>query len=143
MKLRDLLVCVGLMVPIVLLLVPLRTWWFHAALQDRSFSTTWEWLDLAHLGVWVFEFAWSLLVGGLVAVLVRSKHRVRWALACGALGGLADFLMTRNVFFSVTPWTSYVWAYGTYFVPILGAGLAALVVSRLLPGSGNEVPSAA
>ena len=143
MKLRDLLVCIGVMLPVVVLLLPLRAWWFDAVLQGRSFPVTWEWLELAELAVWVFEFAWSLAVGCVVALLIRSKHRVLWAVACGALGGFAEFLIIRHTFSPITPWTTYVWTYGKYFVPMLGAGLAAAIVSRLLPGNRSGTPSAA
>jgi CDP-diglyceride synthetase len=143
MKLRDLLVCVGLMLLVVVLLLPLRAWWFQGVLEGRSFPVTWEWLDLAQLGVWAFEFAWSLGVGVIVALLIRSRHRVLWAVACGALGGFAEFLIVRVHFSPAEPWTTYVWAYGTYFVPVLGAGLAAAIVSRLLPSNKSETPNAA
>jgi CDP-diglyceride synthetase len=143
MKLRDVLVCIGLMLLVVVLLLPLRSWWFYAVLQGRSFPVTWEWLDLASLGVWAFEFAWALLVGGVVALLIRTKRRVLWAVACGALGGFAEFLMIRATFSSTEPWTTYVWTYGTYFVPMLGAGLGAAIVSRLLPSNRSGIPSAA
>jgi hypothetical protein len=142
MKLRNLLICIGLMLLVVVLLLPLRGWWFHAVLQGRSFPA-WDWLDLAHLGVWVFEFAWSFLVGGVVALLIRSERRVLWAVACGAFGGFAEFLIARDTFSPIAPWVTYIWAYGTYFVPMLGAGLAAAIVSRLLPGNRSGTPSAA
>jgi len=143
MKLRDLLVCIGLMLLVVVLLISLRGWWFQAVLVGRSFPPTWEWLDLAQLGVWAFEFAWSLGVGVIVALLIQSRHRVLWAVACGALGGFAEFLIAQHHFSPAAPWTTYVWAYGAYFVPILGAGLAAAVVSALLPRSEGGAPSAA
>jgi len=143
MKLRDFLICLGLMLPVVVLLMPLRSWWFQAVLQGRSFPVTWEWLELAYLGVWAFEFAWSLLVGGVVVLLIRSKRRVLWAIACGARGGFAEFLMTRHTFSPIEPWTTYVWAYGMHFVPMLGAGLAAAIVSTLLPRSKGGAPGAA
>jgi len=143
MKLRNLLVCIGLMLPVVVLLIPLRAWWFQAVLVGRSFPVTWEWLDLASLGVWAFEFAWSFAVGVVAALLVRSRRRVLWAVACGALGGLAAFLIVRHDFPSVSPWTTNLWAYGTHFVPMLGAGLGAAVVSALLPRSEGGTPSAA
>jgi len=146
MKLRDFLICVGLMLPVVVLLMPLRAWWFDAVLVGRSFPSfrgTWEWLDLASLGVWAFEFAWSLVVGVVAAFMVRSRHRVLWAVSCGALGGFAEFLISRNTLSPIAPWTDYVWAYGTYFVPMLGAGLAAAIVSALLPRSKGGAPSAA
>ena len=142
MKRRDLLVCIGLMLPVVVLLLPLRAWWFQAVLEGRSFPVTWEWLELAELGVWAFEFAWSLVVGVVVAFLIRSRHRVLWAVACGGLGGFAEFLVIQHTFPPMAPWTTYVWAYGAYFVPMLGAGLAAAIVSALLPPSGR-MPSAA
>jgi CDP-diglyceride synthetase len=143
MKLRDLLVCIGLMLPVVALLMPLRAWWFVVVLQGRSFPVTWEWLDLASLGVWMFEFAWSFVVGVIVALLVRSRRRVSWAVACGALGGFAEFLMVRHILSPIALWTDYVWAYGAHFVPMLGAGLAAAILSALLPRGKGGAPSAA
>jgi len=143
MKLRDLLVCIGLMVLVVVLLIPLRMWWFQTVLVGRSFPVTWEWLDLASLGVWAFEFTWSFGVGVIVALMIQSRHRVPWAVACGALGGFAEFLIARVDFSPAAPWTAYVWTYAGYFVPMLGAGLAAAVVSALLPRSGGGTPSAA
>ena len=143
MTLRNVLVCLGLMLAVVILLIPLRGWWFQNVLVGRSFPVTWEWLDLASLGVWAFEFAWSFVVGVVAALLVRSRRRVLWAVACGALGGFAVFLITRHHFPPVSPWSTYVWAYGTHFVPMLGAGLGAAVLSALLPRSEGGTPSAA
>jgi len=143
MRLRDFFICFALMLPVVVLLLPLRAWWFQAVLEGRSFPVTSNWLDLAELGVWAFEFAWSLGVGVIVALLIQSRHCVLWAVACGALGGFAEFLIAQHHFSPAAPWTTYVWAYGAYFVPILGAGLAAAVVSALLPRSEGGAPSAA
>jgi CDP-diglyceride synthetase len=143
LTLRNLLVCIGLMLAVFVLLLPLRGWWFQSVLVGRSFPVTWEWLDLASLGVWAFEFAWSFVVGIVAALLVRSGRRVLWAVACGALGGIAVFLVTRHHFPPVSPWSTYVWAYGTHLVPMLGAGLGAALVSALLPRSESGTPSAA
>jgi|ERR671930_2734766 CDP-diglyceride synthetase len=143
MTLRNVLVCMGLMITVVIVLIPLRWWWFQNVLVGRSFPVTWEWLDLASLGVWAFEFAWSIVVGVVVVFLVRSRRRVLWAVACGALGGLAEFLIARHDFAPFSPWTTYVWAYGAYFVPVVGAGLAAAAVSAFLPRNEGGTPSAA
>ncbi len=143
MKLRVLLICVVSMLPVVVLLLPLRAWWFQAVLAGRSFPVTSEWLDLAELGVWAFEFTWSLVVGVVVALLIRSRGRVFVAMVCGALGGFGEFLIIRDTFSPIAPWTAYVWAYGKYFVPVLGAGLGAAVISALLPPGRDGTPSAA
>jgi hypothetical protein len=143
MTLRNVLVCIGLMLAVVVLLLPLRGWWFQNVLLGRSFPVTWEWLDLASLSVWAFEFGWSVVVGVVVPFLVRSRRRVAWAVACGALGGLAEFLIVRHDFAAFSPWTTYVWAYGTHFVPIVGAGLAAAAVSAFIPRNEGGAPSAA
>lgn len=143
MKLRDFLICIALMLPVVVLLLPLRAWWFQAVLEGRSFPVTSEWLSLAELGVWAFEFAWSLVVGVVVALLIRSRRRIFFAVLCGALGGFAEFLIIQDTFSPIAPWTTYVWAYGTYFVPMLGAGVGAAFVSALLPPGKGEAASAA
>jgi len=143
MTLRNVLVCISLMVAVVVFLIPARGWWFQNVLVGRPFPVTWEWLDVASLGVWAFEFGWSVVVGVVVAFLVRSRRRVSWAVACGALGGFAEFLITRHHFAPLSPWTTYVWAYGTHFVPIVGAGFGAAVVSAFMPRNEGGTPSAA
>ena len=143
MRLRDFLICFALMLPVIVLLLPLRAWWFQTVLEGRSFPVTADWLDLAELGVWAFEFTWSLVVGVVAALLVRSRRRVFFAVVCGALGGFAEFLIIRDNFSPIAPWTTYVWAYGKYFVPMLGAGIGAAIVSALLPPSDDGAPSAA
>ena len=143
MRLRDFLICFALMLPVVVLLLPLRAWWFQAVLEGRSFPVTSNWLNLAELGVWAFEFAWSLVVGVVAALLFRSRRRVLLAVVCGAVGGFAEFLIIQDTFSPIASWTTYVWAYGKYFVPMLGAGIGAAIVSRLLLPGKDGTPSAA
>ena len=100
-------------------------WWFHVAVEGRTFRTSWDWLDMAQLIVWAFEFVWGIGIGIVVGILVRSTSPFWWALACGIVTALAEFALTKHFFYATTPASTYFWAYGVYFMPILGSAMGA------------------
>jgi len=114
----------------VVLVHYLRHWWWMTAIANRSFVSSFLWLDYSYCLIWLFEFVWSLVAGFLVAVVMRSNSPVRWAIAIGAVGGAMNFLLTSDHVSANAPWIYPIWVYGTYLVPLLGAFVGAILTSR-------------
>jgi hypothetical protein len=119
----------------IFLIGPLRSWWWTTAIANRSFSSPFVWLDYAYCLIWLFEVAWSLVAGAVLALALRPSPPVGWAFALGAVGGLFNFALTRNHIGADAPWSYPIWVYGEYFVPLVGA-VAGAVLALLLRRTG-------
>lgn len=125
-------------------LVPvLRSWWFQAMFRGQRFSVPFVWLDPSHALIWLFEFSWSLVAGLILGLLLRSSRVVGWAFVFGILSGVLHFVRAHDVFGAGAHWSSYVWAYGQYIVPGLGAAAGAALVVWLLRAARGVKPNAA
>jgi hypothetical protein len=111
----------------------LRSWWYETIFQGHRFSTPFVWIDPAHALIWLFEFSWSLVAGLILGRLVASSHIVIWAFIFGILCGLLHFLGSHDAFGAGAYWSTYVWVYGQYMVPGLGAAAGAALMLWLWP----------
>ena len=131
MQRRELLIAVAAMVPVTWLVLWLRSWWFLEIVSEQRFGPSPEWFSPGHMTHWAFEFAWSTVVGFIVASVARSKAKVGLAAVCGAIEGALHFATSKDYFFPSAHWTTYLWAYGTYLVPIGGAAFGAVLRTRM------------
>ena len=119
----------AIFIAVVIFVDPLRHWWWMTAVANRSFTSSFVWLDYAYCLIWLFEFAWSFVAGFLVALVMRAAP-VPWAVALGAVAGFMHFLLAHDHIAPGAPAIYPVWVYGTYAVPLLGAFLGAILSSR-------------
>ena len=125
-------------------LVPvLRSWWFEAMFQRRTFSVPFVWLDPSHALIWVFEFSWAVAAGLILGRLLLFSRVVSWAFVFGLLCGLLHFLRSRDAFGVGAHWSAYIWVYGQYILPGLGAAAGAALVVWLWPPKKRVAPNAA
>jgi hypothetical protein len=132
-NLRNLALFVAFAVAAIFLIGPLRSWWWATAIANRSFSSPFAWLDYSYCLIWLFEVAWSLVAGTLLALALRPSPPVWWAFALGAVGGAFNFVFTSNHIGADAPWSYRIWVYGEYLVPLLGAVAGAVLALRLRP----------
>ena len=106
---------------------------FDAFVESRSFASPMTWT----MGMtWGFDFAWSVVLGALLGVVLRSKSAMLWAGAVGIGYGALNFAMTQRHLSSSLTWSLYAWIYGQYVVSCIGAVLGAwlsLSVQRHTP----------
>ena len=112
---------------------PLRLFWSHLTLNGHTFSTSLIWLHYGYLLIWLFEFLWSFVVGVALARALRSNYTLSVASSLGIAAGLLHFLRSRNYINPEAHWSTYVWVYGEYFVPAIGAAIGAAVTRWLWP----------
>jgi len=130
---REVLIAVAVMIPVTWLVLWLRSWWFLEVIPEQRFGASPEWFSPGHLTHWAFEFAWSFLLGLVVASVARSRSKVQLAAVCGAVAGAMHFALSKDFFTSSAHWTMYVWAYGIYLVPALGAVAGAKLRVGIVP----------
>ena len=107
-----------------------RTGWSFVAVPEH-FSTAFAWLDYASLSLWLFEFFWAALFGVFLAHYLPSQRALLWSLLFGIWLGLSHFIRSTYYFGPGALLSTYIWAYGQYFVPTFGAVVACrLVQSR-------------
>ena len=119
-----------------------RIGWSAIAVPE-SYSTTLAWLDYAFLSEWTFEFLWAGAFGVLLTRALRSRGVFWWSLLIGIQLGASHFAFSRWHFASDAPLSVYVWAYGQYVVPVIGAVVASLSVAKYWPRERPGVPNAA
>jgi hypothetical protein len=99
-------------------------------LEGKTFSSQFLWFDPIHAIYWAFTFIWSFVVGATVVALFPSS-RFKAAALAGATAGLVRALATRAWISDDANWPTFVWVYGEYFIPLLGAVVGAAVMHRL------------
>ena len=108
-----------------------RMGWFAAFVENRTFSEPFGILDWASLISWCFEFLFFFAFGVVIASLFSSNHPLRWSFAFGGICGALRFSWSHYHFYSEANWATYFWAYGSSFMPALGA-LAGAKAAQLL-----------
>ena len=116
--------------------------WFLVAVP-KSYSTTIAWLDFGFLSLWVFELIWGALFGVVLARGLRSRGAMWWSLVLGVVLGLSQFVPSRHRFAPDVSPSVYIWAYGQYVMPIIGALAACWLVEKHWPRGHRSGPSAA
>ena len=106
-----------------------RTGWFLIAVP-RSYSTSFAWLDYAFVSLWVFQLLWAVLFGAILAWLLKSKSALWWSLLLGLVLGLSQLVGSTYHFAANASPSTYVWAYGQYVVPAIGALVASWAVVK-------------
>ena len=120
----------------------LHSVWFHVAVPE-SYSTTVEWLDYAFLSLWIFGLLWGAIFGVVLGRGLRSHGAIWWSLLLGLVLGLSQFLLTRYRFAPDVSLSLYIWAYGQFVMPIIGAVATCLLVEKLWPRKHRNAPNAA
>ena len=103
-----------------------RHLWFESFVVDRTFSTSFIWFDPGQAISWLFELLFFFFFGLLVARLFRANAPFSWALVLGAICAAEHLLYTTNFIYEASP-SVYVWAYGTYAMPLIGVLFGAFV----------------
>ena len=134
-NLRHILVPAALIVLAGVIVLPLRDV-FDAFVDSRSFASPIGWM----LGMtWAFDFAWSIVLGVLLGIVLRSPAAMWWAAAAGVAYGALNYASTKHHFSSSLAWNVYAWIYGQYAVSCVGAVVGAwLAISVFGPGAEKE-----
>jgi hypothetical protein len=138
MKRVQVVVAVALMLPLSWLLIWLRSWWLSTVVGERRFGPSPVWFSPGHLNHWAFEFCTSLALGAVVALALRSRSTIALAALCGAIVGLVHFAESSIGVASWAHWSTYVWAYGVFVVPVVGAAVGAFLVLVLRQRSATS-----
>ena len=113
--------------------------WNEAFVNDRIFTSLLGWIDLGALISWSFLFIFFFALGLFFTSLFGSQYSGWWTAALGTAYGLSFFHHSNNYFLSNANWATYFFAYGTYFVPTLGALSGTFVASILLRNNAKRV----
>ena len=105
-----------------------RIGWFAIAVPDSS-STTVAWLSYAFLSQWVFEVLWGAAIAVLLTRMLRSRGAFWWSLLVGVQLGASHFVFSHWHFAWDARSSDYVWAYGQYLMPVMGAVVASWLVA--------------
>ena len=105
-----------------------RVGWSEALTNERTFTEPFAWFNSPEAISWGFELLFFFAFGMLVARLFQPEAPRLWAFAFGAICGALHFWLSRDHFASEAPWSLYVWAYGNYVMPAVGALLGALAL---------------
>jgi hypothetical protein len=108
---------------------------FDTFVESRSFASPIEWtLSM----IWAFDFAWSIVLGALLGVVLRSMSAVLWAAAAGVAYGGLNFALTQHHFSSSLAWNVYAWIYGQYVVSCVGAMIGAWLAINVLRNAAEK-----
>ncbi len=112
---------------------------FDAFVESRSSASPITWA----LGMtWGFDFAWSVVLGALLGVVVRTGRAILWAAAAGLAYGVLNFAITQHHFSSSLTWNVYAWIYGQYLVSCVGAAFGASMALVALRAAEEKRPAA-
>ncbi len=138
-SLRRIFAPVALILLAAVIVWPLRDV-FDAFVESRSFASPITWM----LGMtWAFDFAWSIVLGALLGIVLRTPHAMWWAAAVGVAYGGINFALTHHHFSASLAWNVHVWIYGQYVAACAGAVLGAwLATSALRNATPRERPVA-
>jgi len=106
----------------------------------ESHSTT---VARIFLSDWTFEFLWGAAFGVLLTRSLRSRGAFWWSLSLGVGLGLSHFALSRWHLRLDMPAYFYVWAYGQYLMPVIGAVAASWWVTKCWPMRRSTAPNAA
>jgi hypothetical protein len=133
-SLRRIFVPVTLIVLGGLVVWPLRDI-FDKFVDSRSFASPITWT----LGMtWAFDFAWSIVLGALLGVVLRTPSAMWWAAAAGVAYGAFNFAFTQHHFSSSLAWDVYAWIYGQYVVSCVGAVVGAWLATSVLRAAAEK-----
>jgi len=128
----KLLLFIALLI-VALVVVPFgRIGWSEALVNERTFSEPFFWFNSPEAILWGFELLYFFVFGVLVASLFSSKAPRLFAFAFGAICGVVHFWLSRDHIMPEAPSSLYVWVYGTYAMPAIGALVGALAL-KLVP----------
>jgi hypothetical protein len=119
-----------------------RIGWLAIAIPE-SYSTTVAWLDYGLLSEWVFEFLWGAAIAVLLTRALRSRGAFWWSLLIGVQLGASHFAFSHWHFAPDARSSVYVWAYGQYLMPVMGAVAASWLVAKYWPRERLGKPNAA
>jgi len=119
-----------------------RIGWSAIAVPE-SYSTTFAWLDYAFLSYWAFEFLWAAVFGTLLTRTLRLRGAFWWSLFVGVGLGSSHFVFSRWHFAPDVRPAVYVWVYGQFVMPVVGAVVASWLVAKYWPRERQAVPNAA
>ena len=107
--------------------------WFEMFVANRTFPMTFGWIEWGQLITWGFYIALFFALGLLIASISNSRRGLWWALAFGCIYGLVLFYRSHDGFSKNATLLTHVWAYGRYFMPVVGAvaGAATRFVASL------------
>jgi hypothetical protein len=135
-----------IVVPLALILLagvivwPLRSL-FDAFLESRSLAWPITWTLRM---TWAFDFAWSLILGAILGVVLRSRMAMVWAAAAGLIYGGINFAMTRHHLSSDLALSVSAGIYGQYAIACVGALVGAwLAIGALAPDKGASTEESA
>ena len=126
--------------PIALILLAGLVVWplrdiFDKFVDSRSFASPITWM----LGAtWAFDFAWSIVLGALLGVVLRTPSAMWWAAAAGVAYGALNFAFTQHHFSSSLAWDIYAWIYGQYVVSCVGAVVGAWLATSVLRAAAEK-----
>jgi len=113
--------------------------WDSAFINERVFSAPFGWVEWASLISWSFFLIFFFALGLLFAALFGPPYSVWWALALGCAYGFRYFRLSGHSFQPDANWATYFFAYGTYFMPALGAVAGAWFSTVLARGRARRV----
>ena len=119
-----------------------RIAWFAIAVPE-SYSTTVAWLDYGFLSEWGFEFLWGAAIAILLTRALRSRGAFWWSLLVGVQLGTLHFAFSHWRFAVDAPPSVYVWTYGEYLMPVIGAVVATWLVAKYWPRARSGAANAA
>jgi hypothetical protein len=132
MKQRQVITAIAVMIPVTWTIIWLRGWWFIEVIGEQHFGATPIWFSPGQATQWIFEFAWSFVLGLLVGAMRTVEAPIKIAAICGGVAGLLHFLLSSDHFSADVHWAIYLWAYGTYLVPAIGGTIGALLSFRIV-----------
>jgi hypothetical protein len=103
--------------------------WSDTVLVGRTFSSTSEWWSPLHLLNLVDECVLLFISGVVLALAATLSRPLSWGLGLGAAFCAFRFALGSNWFSAEAPVSTYVWAYSSYYIPVVFGGLGTLVGS--------------
>lgn len=100
-------------------------YWANTIVAWGSHEPYFPWLEPAGALLWLMAFAYLFVAGLILAVPGRSTTAVLFASILGGLFSLAHFLLSKNWFSDNASFSAYLWTYGFYLIPPLGAAAGA------------------
>jgi hypothetical protein len=109
--------------------------WHELFVFNRTFSYLGGVIDIGRLVSWVPDVMVFGVSSYIMGRVVKSNHRIGWAMSVGLIGTLYFFLYTKHYFTEHSTISTYIWAYFGHFMPLIGStigGLLAAWVSNML-----------
>jgi len=101
--------------------------WRHAFIEGHPYPVSFGLIRWGELIQWTYSAIFGMILGVVLASLIRGPSPTKWVVGFGACFGLLQFLIAGHQFTSAASFLDRAWTYTEYLVPALAMYVGAKI----------------